>query len=432
MADRRKTVRRLIVAGLAALALIAGVVAIPTLGSSVAIGRQGNLPGVYDASKQVSSPEAPRVDPETLPHDHDDPSTKNDVSRGGAVGEDVQDPTNAAERTIAAAYVAQARRTPDPPLATVRPLQKRLLFPQDRYAMANGCYRMAGKPTYFKPTDLGTYLLYTKRRKFRTVDGLANEAGADTVDGAAQPTSGKKRPVHLHPRRHDDDDQGQDQLPAASHQGLHAVPRGGRRHRRTPALRRDVVPGGARLRRRAHPRDGLRVPRAAARTAASPGTAFGVDVRARGLPRPHGVPAGYGVILETVLSGEPQPRPGRLADLQGLAGADSLTHERHLLPVAGARVARRAADLRQPARREQPAVHDLSAQEELLQRHGLGPAAGQAHVRAAGLHRRPVRWPRQGLLPDRQVPVRGPRGHQRAARWPSSWASRPRCPSAAR
>ena len=38
--------------------------------------------------------------------------------------------------------------------------------------MANGCYRMAGKPTYFKPTDLGKYLLYTKRGKYRDADGL--------------------------------------------------------------------------------------------------------------------------------------------------------------------------------------------------------------------------------------------------------------------
>ena len=31
--------------------------------------------------------------------------------------------------------------------------------------------------------------------------------------------------------------------------------------------------------------------------------------------------------LEAALSGRPAPRPGRLADVQGLAGPDSLTHE---------------------------------------------------------------------------------------------------------
>ena len=50
----------------------------------------------------------------------------------------------------------------------------------------------------------------------------------------------------------------------------------------------------------------------------------------------------------------------------------------------------------------------------------------------AGLHRRPVGRARQGLLPDRAQPVGGPARDQRRARWPSSWASRPACPSAAR
>ena len=185
--------RRLVLTGLVALALVVGVAAIPTLSPSVSFGRQGNLLSRYDASKVAVAETQRGVDPESLPHDHDDPATKNDVSRGGEVGKDVADPTNAAERAIATAYVTQARRTPDPPLTSVRPLEKRLLFPQNRYAMANGCYRMAGKPTYFKPTDLGTYLLYTKRRKFRTADGLANAASAATV-WAARPTSGKKRP----------------------------------------------------------------------------------------------------------------------------------------------------------------------------------------------------------------------------------------------
>ena len=169
------------------------------------IGRQGNLPGIYDASKRVAAEAAAGVDPESLPHDHADPATKNALSRGGEVGKAAQDPTNAAERAIAAAYVAQARRTPDPPLTSVRPVQKRLLFPQDRYAMANGCYRMAGKPTYFKATDLGTYLLYTKRRKFRTADGLAERGERrHRVDGdrhQAGPEEQEAAAVHVHPRR---------------------------------------------------------------------------------------------------------------------------------------------------------------------------------------------------------------------------------------
>ena len=43
MVDRRKTVRRLVVAVPAALALVAGVVTVPSLGTSAGIGRQGKL-----------------------------------------------------------------------------------------------------------------------------------------------------------------------------------------------------------------------------------------------------------------------------------------------------------------------------------------------------------------------------------------------------
>ena len=135
----------------------------------------------------------------------------------------------------------------------------------------------------------------------------------------------------------------------------------------------------------------------------------------------------------------PDPRPGRLADLPGLAGA-RLAHPRgHLLQVDGALLARRPATVRQPARREQPALPALSVRprrhpdvEELLRRHGLGPAAGAADARAPGLRRRAVGRPRQGLVPHRHQPVAGPHASSTRASWRSSWASRPACPSAAR
>ena len=189
MVERKRTVRRLIGTAVVALGLVLGVLAVPSLG----IGRHGNLLSRYDASKVQAVAEQPGVDPESMPHDHTDPATKNDISRGGEVGKNVQDPTNAAERAIATAYVADGRKAADPPLTSTRPMQKRLKFPQDRYAMANGCYRMAGKPTYFKPTDLGKYLLYTKRGKFRSADGLVTTMSAETV-WAATAQKGKKRP----------------------------------------------------------------------------------------------------------------------------------------------------------------------------------------------------------------------------------------------
>lgn len=196
MVDRSRTVRRLVVSALASLALVVGVISLPMAG----IGRQGTLAGIYDGraaeAAQAARQTGPGVDPESLPHEHDDPATKNDISRGGEVGAAAQDPTNAAERALSTAYVAQARRTPDPPLTSVRPLQKRERFPQDRYAMANGCYRMAGRPTYFKATGLGTYLLFTKQGQFRTATGLAAEPGPDTVwkaTAAKKGPKGKKR-----------------------------------------------------------------------------------------------------------------------------------------------------------------------------------------------------------------------------------------------
>jgi hypothetical protein len=198
MVDRRKTVRRLVVAAVAGVALVAGMIAVPSLSASVGIGRQGNLPGVYDARTADRLEKAPDLDPETLPHDHahDDPSTKNAISRGGEAGANAQDPTNAAQRALAAAYVAESRKAADPPLTSVWPVQRRLLFPEDRYAMANGCYRMAGKRTYFKPTDLGKYLLYTKRRKFRAADGVVGELSTDVIwtATATKATKKTKRP----------------------------------------------------------------------------------------------------------------------------------------------------------------------------------------------------------------------------------------------
>ena len=122
---------------------------------------------------------------------------------------------------------------------------------------------------------------------------------------------------------------------------------------------------------------------------------------------------GYGALARDVLLRRPRARPGRLADVQGLARPQLADPRRHLLQVARAVLARRAAAVREPPGREQPAVPALSAQAQLLQRHGLHPAPGQGHVRVPGLHRRAVRRPRQGLLPDREDPVAGPEGDQR-------------------
>ena len=65
-------------------------------------------------------------------------------------------------------------------------MQKRLKHPQDRYAMANGCYSLGGQKIYFKPTDLGQYLLYTTDRQF-LVNGGRLAAPSDATIWTAQP-----------------------------------------------------------------------------------------------------------------------------------------------------------------------------------------------------------------------------------------------------
>ena len=192
---------------------------------------------------------------------------------------------------------------------------------------------------------------------------------------------------------------------------LHGVPRGRRQRPRQPARRCQRLPGGPWVRRRAHPPHGLRVPRrhGPLRQALGP---LRRPVRPRRLHRPHHHrrlrrrPRGGAL-------GQAEPRPGRLADVRGLAGTGLADPRGHLLPLDGARLARRPAHLRQPAGREQPAVPALPAEAELLRRHGLRAPAGRPDLRLPGLRRRPVRRPRQGLLPHRHQPLRGPRGHQR-------------------
>ena len=95
------------------------------------------------------------------------------MSRAGNLGEDARDPSTAAEKAAAASYVASERRLPDPDLTSVPVRQPRTSTPQDRYAMAGGCYSLAGDPIFFQATDLGDYLLYDADKTFVTGDGGA-------------------------------------------------------------------------------------------------------------------------------------------------------------------------------------------------------------------------------------------------------------------
>jgi microsomal dipeptidase-like Zn-dependent dipeptidase len=153
----RRSRRRLVWSGAVAAAVVASALAIPTSGAG------------SSADGLATTPlEEPHGEPG---HSHDDPATKNQISRAGEVGEDTQDPTTAAQRRDAAAYVASERRLPDPQLTKVPATAPRTKVPHTRYAMANGCYRLAGQPIYFKPTTLGVYLLYDKQRRFVIAGG---------------------------------------------------------------------------------------------------------------------------------------------------------------------------------------------------------------------------------------------------------------------
>jgi hypothetical protein len=172
--------RRLVGTAVVGLALVGTALALPSSGT----GREGDLRHRDDARRAAALESRPHRHPAgTAPHSHHDPATKNLVSRAGEAGAATQDPTTAAEQRASAAYVARERRTADPELTTVPVTAPRRRHPQDRYAMAGGCYTLTagGTPTYFKATDLGRYLLYTPARRFVTAGGTTSEPGADTV-----------------------------------------------------------------------------------------------------------------------------------------------------------------------------------------------------------------------------------------------------------
>lgn len=147
----------------AATALVVGAT---LLGGAAGV-RRGDLAGTYAVAQDALAARA---------------QEKNAISRAGELGAATQDPTTAAQRKASAAYVARERRLPDPRLTTAAVARPRAMRPEDRYAMANGCYSLAGTPVFFKPTDLGDYLLYTADRRFvRAGGGRAAAPGPGTV-----------------------------------------------------------------------------------------------------------------------------------------------------------------------------------------------------------------------------------------------------------
>jgi hypothetical protein len=172
---------RLAISTVTALALIGGAVAV----ADPARERTGTLTAGFEARKAAAG--LPHVDPAGTPaHTHGDPATKNAVSRAAEVGKDTQDPTTAAERRAAASYVERERNRPDPRLTTAPVTQPRAAVPEDRYAMANGCYALAGRKVFFKPTALGSYLLYEPDRRFTAAGGERAARPSPAVEWTAR------------------------------------------------------------------------------------------------------------------------------------------------------------------------------------------------------------------------------------------------------
>ncbi|QBR93166.1 hypothetical protein [Nocardioides euryhalodurans] len=187
MSDRRPSVRRVLVTGLAATALVAGALTAARAGDRV-----GDLPSRYDRSVREAAAEVaeqrphahrePRAGGDGHGHDHTDGATKNALSRAGEQG--AEDPTSAVTRAAHIAAVARGRQTPEPELTTVPLRQRRDRHPGTRYAMAGGCYTLVrgGEPLFFQATDLGDYLLQDTRRRFvASGGGTAAEPADDTV-----------------------------------------------------------------------------------------------------------------------------------------------------------------------------------------------------------------------------------------------------------
>ncbi len=131
-------------------------------------------------------------------HDHNDPATKNAVSRSATVTDaETADPTTPAQAQRSVEAAASQRAQSEPKLSSVPVSPAHASSPTDRYNMFNACYGLqstrtggwltgdtvpsfaagsatAGAPLYFKPTELGRYLLYSKARTY--LDGATGAA----------------------------------------------------------------------------------------------------------------------------------------------------------------------------------------------------------------------------------------------------------------
>ncbi|MCW2825247.1 MAG: hypothetical protein JWQ91_2164 [Aeromicrobium sp.] len=165
------------------------------------VGRFHGTPPVTSAADPAGA-----VVDESKPHTHDDPATKNAVSRAPQT-DDTADPTSFTEAMAHTTGVTAQRAERDPTLVPTASPASRTSAPKDRYAMAGGCYGLRSKrtggwvvatdtgyaatspssttatPFHFQATDLGVYLLFGPGKTF------VRNAGSGTVTSDPEPST---------------------------------------------------------------------------------------------------------------------------------------------------------------------------------------------------------------------------------------------------
>ena len=134
------SLRRVLLPLVVALAVVVTALALPSSSGT----QRASLREVNEQLKAADG--VPHVDPPGTPAHTHDPRFKNTLARGGETSAESSDPTTAAQARASAAYVASERALPDPRLTTVPARQERRAVPQDRYAMAGGCYTLSPAP----------------------------------------------------------------------------------------------------------------------------------------------------------------------------------------------------------------------------------------------------------------------------------------------
>lgn len=168
---------RLLIAAVMGIGLVAATLVLP----SYSLTRTETIAQSYEDAR-------PKQAPDGHWHEHD-PARKNDLTQADTTSAaaavdpaDTKDPTTATQARANAAYVDRGRGSADPKLTGVPLRSPRKAVPENRYAMAGGCYTLAGTPVRFQPTDLGTNLIYVKDRTFLS-------ATRDGATWAAKPST---------------------------------------------------------------------------------------------------------------------------------------------------------------------------------------------------------------------------------------------------